>query len=173
MRMTNLAIGVAVAFLGAGCTTVATSPGASGKECFYPACTINVQVVDDGKGGKRLALEADGNIRMGTRHRLVAIIWNLKTPGYEFRGDSILPQANREASDRPWTSYGSWSSQFLPHEYWTDTYSVTDINNERGIYHYEITVYPDRYTPGEPMTFQAAIANDAHQGRDGGWVSMQ
>jgi hypothetical protein len=169
MTMKNFAIGAAVALAAAGCTTLDPMPFASGKDCLYPACSLNVAVVDDGRGGKRLQVEADGNLRMGSRHRLVAIIWNLKTPGYEFRGDSILPQAGR-APGKPWTSYGSWSSQMTPHAYWFDTYSVTDLNTEAGILYYNITVYPDPYTPGAPMTFSAAVANDA--GRSG-WLSMK
>ena len=172
MRMTNFAIGVAAALAATACTTLDPMPFATGKDCFYPACSLSVEVVDDGKGGKRLKVEADGNVRMGTRHRLVAIVWNLKTPGYEFRGDSILPHAGRQ-SGQSWTSYGEWTSQIMPHAYWTDTYSVTDLNSERGILTYDITVYPDKYTPGQPMTFVAAIANNPVQGRDSGFLSMK
>lgn len=173
MRITNFAVGAAVALAAAGCTTLDPMPFASGKDCFYPACSVDVQVVDDGKGGKRLQVESDGNLRMGTRHRLVAIVWKLRTPGYEFRPDSILPHSSRQTPGMATTSYGTWTSQFMPHAYWTDTYSVTNQNSERGMYYYDITVYPDRFTQGEPLTFIAAIANDAFQGRDSGWVLMK
>ena len=169
MRMTNFAIGIAAALAAAACTTLDPTPFATGKNCFYPACSLAVEVVDDGMGGKRLKVEADGNLRMGTRHRTVAIIWNLKTPGYEFRSDSILPHAGREPA-QAWTSYGTWSSQMIPHAYWLDTYSVTDLNSERGILYYNITVYPDRFTFGKPMTFVAGIANSVGQS---GWLSMK
>lgn len=172
MRTTNFAIAVAAALAAAACTTVNPNPAVASKECFYPACSLSVEVVDDGKGGKQLKVESDGNVRMGTRHRLVAIVWNLKTPGYEFRPDSILPHAARVAG-KPATSYGAWTAQIIPHAYWIDTYSVTNQNSEPGIIYYDITVYPDRYTPGSPVTFQAAIANDAWQGRQSGWVSMK
>ncbi|MCC6193101.1 MAG: hypothetical protein IT518_01410 [Burkholderiales bacterium] len=170
MKAMTFAIGAAAALAAAGCTTLDPMPFATGKDCFYPACSLNVAVVDDGKGGKRLQVESDGNLRMGTRHRLVAIVWNLKTPGYEFRGDSINPHTSRQPPGTPRTSYGEWSSQILPHAYWTDNISVTNMNNDRGLLYYNITVYPDQYTQGEPMTFVAAIANDGWQGRAAGWV---
>ena len=153
----------------AACTTRDPMPFATAKDCFYPACGIDVEVVDDGRGGKLSRSRPTATCGWARGIRLVAIIWNLKTPGYEFRGDSIRPQAGREPG-KPWTSYGTWSSQVMPHAYWSDTYSVTDLNTERGILYYNITVYPDRYTPGAPMTFSAAIANDAGQS---GWLSMK
>jgi hypothetical protein len=171
MAMNRLVGVAAVALAAAGCTTLDPSPLPMAKECFYPSCSLNVEVIDDGRGGKRLRVEADGNIRMGTRHRLVAIVWNLKTPGYEFRGDSIYPRTAREAG-RPATGLGEWSGQILPHAYWYDSFSVTNLNSERRTLHYDITVYPDRSTPGQPITSGAAIANDAYQGRDWGWVFM-
>lgn len=173
MKTTPFAVTAAVALATAGCTTLDPMPFATGKDCFYPACSLSVEVVDDGRGGKRLKVEADGNVRMGTRHRLTAIVWNLKTPGYEFRWDSIAPYTGRQTPGRPPTSYGTWNAQIVPHPYGTDNYSVTDINNERGILHYDITVYPDRYTPGEPITLGASIANDGFQGRESGWMFMK
>lgn len=113
----------------AGCNTLDPKPFANGKDCFYPACALDVQVVDDGKGGKKLQVEGDGNVRMGTRHKVVAIVWNLKTPGYEFRGDSVAPTTGAAARGRPGTALGAWHQEIAPHGYWPDSISVTNMNN--------------------------------------------
>ena len=160
MLIRNLIAGVAVAGATAACTTLDPMPVANARDCFYPACALDVEVVDDGKGGKKLKVDGDGNVRMGTRHRLVAIVWNLKTPGYEFRGDSIAPRAGTPPSGLPPTPRGAWSQAIVPHGYWYDSISVTSMNTERQLLNYEITVYPSRGTPGDQVTAVAAIMND-------------
>jgi hypothetical protein len=159
MTIKNIVVGVAVGLAASGCATLDPMPFATGKDCFYPSCSLDVQVVDDGAGGKKLKVEADGNVRMGTRHRLVAIIWNLKTPGYEFRGDSIAPHT-RSTAGNPASGLGAWTQQILPHNYLEESISVTDQNTERLILYYDLTVYPSRGTPGNPVTLGSAIAND-------------
>ncbi len=156
----NLVAGVAVAWVAAGCATLDPMPFANAKDCFYAACALDVEVVDDGRGGKKLKVEGDGNVRMGTRHRLVAIVWILKTPGYEFRGDSIAAHPGRPASGMPPNASGAWSQTILPHGYYYDSYSVTNLNTDRVLLNYDITVYPVRETPGELITAEAAIMND-------------
>ena len=74
----------------ASCATRDPLPFPEATDCFYPACIINVAVVEEG-GVRKLKMRNDGNVRMGTRHRLTAIVWNIETPGYEFRGNSIGP----------------------------------------------------------------------------------
>ena len=160
MTPKNLVVAVAVTLVTSGCATLEPMPFASGKDCFYPSCSLAVEVVDDGRGGKRLKVEADGNVRMGTRHRLVAIIWNLKTPGYEFHGDSIYPHTGRATATKPSTGVGAWNQQILSHAYWNDSISVTNHNNERTVLYYDITVYPSFGTPGGPLTLDPAIMND-------------
>jgi len=150
----------AFAALLAGCATYDPKPFANATDCFYPACSIDVEVVDDGKGGKMLKAAEDGNVRMGTRHKVVAIIWNLRTPGYEFRGNSVLPHTARSAPGMPITPPGVWSQEILPHSYGWDNISVTNLNNERRMLHYDLTVYPSFGTPGRPLKLDAAILND-------------
>lgn len=173
MTTIRLAIGIAAALVAAGCATRDPSPYAAGKDCFYPACSIAVEVVDDGKGGKKLQVEADGNIRMGTRHRLVAIVWNLKTPGYEFRGNSVRPHAGRVGASGPATNSGDWYAQIIPHSNWYDSYSVTNQNTERVALSYELTVYPSVGTGGQPMAMNRLILNDAHQGLNHGYLMLK
>ncbi len=156
---TILPAAAAVAFL-ASCATHEPMPFAAATDCFYPACAVNVEVVDDGKGGKKLKAHGDGNVRMGTRHKLVAIVWNLKTPGYEFRGDSLQPHSTASVQGKPTTSYGVWSQEIQNHGYWSDSISVTNMNNERRLLHYDLTVYPSFGTPGRPLSLDAAIMND-------------
>ncbi|MBK9117393.1 MAG: hypothetical protein IPM22_17670 [Betaproteobacteria bacterium] len=156
----NLIAGVAVAWLMSACATLEPMPFANAKDCFYPACSLDVEVVDDGKGGKKLKVEGDGNVRMGTRHRLVAIVWNLKTPGYEFRGDSVLPHTGATARGMPANAPGAWSQTIVPHGYWYDSISVTSMNTERRLLNYDLTVYPASGTPGDYVTANAAILND-------------
>jgi hypothetical protein len=160
MIIRNLVAGVAVALAASGCATHDPMPFAAGKDCFYPACVLDVAVVDDGKGGKTLKVDDGGNVRMGTRHRMVAIVWNLKTPGYEFRGNSLAPHSIRTASGTSTTGYGLWSQEFLPHGYWYDSISVTNQNTQRGLLTYDLTVYPSPGTPGDPLTLEAGIMND-------------
>src|SRR4051794_21055471 len=76
----------------ASCATREPMPSSSATECFYPACVIDVAVVET-NGVRTLKMANDGNVRMGTRHRLTAIVWNIQTPGYEFRGGSIRTPA--------------------------------------------------------------------------------
>lgn len=173
MTMKTLVIGIAAALLSAGCATRDPVPFAAVKDCFYPACTIDVEIVEDGSGGKKLKLEGDGNIRMGTRHRLVAIIWKLRTPGYEFSWDSIRPNSGRSAATGPANNMGAWGEQILPHPYLYDTYSVTDRNSERITLLYDITVYPSFGTAGAPISLSRAIVNDSFQGREHGWLMMR
>lgn len=173
MKMNTLVIGIAAALVAAGCATRDPLPFAAGKDCFYPACTIDVEIVEDGRGGKMLKLEGDGNIRMGTRHRLVAIVWKLRTPGYEFSWDSIRPHSGRSTENNPGTNAGEWEQQILSHPYAYDTYSVTDRNSERITLSYDITVYPSAGTAGTPISLNRAIANDSFQGREHGWMMMR
>jgi len=168
-----LVIGIAATLLATGCATREPKPFAAGKDCFYPACTISVEVVDDGNGGKKLKVEDDGNIIMGTRHRLVAIVWNLRTPGYEFRGDSIRPHVGRLGENKPATNQGDWDQQIIPHANWYDSYSVTNHNSDRSTLSYDITVYPSHGTTGPPLSLNPVIANDAFQGRDHGFLMMK
>ena len=160
MTMRTLAAGAAAALLLAGCATHDPKPFANATDCFYPSCAIDVEVIDDGSGGKKLKVADDGNVRMGTRHKVVAIVWNLRTAGYEFRGGSIAPHAVRARHDAPATSGGVWSQEIIAHPYWSDSISVTNLNNERRLLHYDLTVYPSRGTPGTPLKLDAAIMND-------------
>jgi hypothetical protein len=169
---TKLAIALAATLVLAGCATRDPTAFAPVKDCFYPACSIAVDIVDDGNGGKKLKMEGDGNVRMATRHRLVAIIWNLRTPGYEFRGDSVRPHTARTADNVPVTNFGEWQQQILPHPYAYDKYSVTDRNSEPATLFYALTVYPSTGTPGAPVSASPAIVNDAHQGRNLGWLML-
>ena len=173
MTMKALVIGFAAALVSAGCATRDPMPFAAGVDCFYPACSVGVEIVDDGSGGRKLKLEGDGNIRMGTRHRLVAIIWKLRTPGYEFSWDSIRPNSGRSAETGPANIVGAWGEQILPHPYLYDTYSVTDRNSERITLLYDITVYPSFGTAGAPISLSRAIVNDSFQGREHGWLMMR
>jgi hypothetical protein len=173
MKMRTLVFGIAAALVSAGCATRDPMPFATGMDCFYPACSIDVEIVDDGSGGGKLKLAGDGNIRMGTRHRLVAIVWKIRTPGYEFRGDSIRPHSGRLVEGRPATNLGEWEQQILPHPYFYDTYSVTDRNSERTTLVYDITVYPSAGTAGKPITLSRTIVNDSFQGREHGWLMMR
>jgi len=173
MKLKTLVLGMAAALVSAGCATRDPMPFATGVDCFYPACSIGVEVVEDGSGGRKLKLEGDGNIRMGTRHRLVAIVWKIRTPGYEFGWDSIRPRSGRLADGSPATNLGEWEQQILPHPYAYDTYSVTDRNSERTTLYYDITVYPSFGTAGAPISLSRTIANDAFQGREHGWMMMR
>ena len=160
MPFRNLIAGVVVTWIASACATLDPLPVANAKDCFYPACALDVEVVDDGNGGKKLKVDGDGNVRMGTRHRMVAIVWNLKTPGYEFRGDSIAPHSGPPPSGLPATPRGAWSQAIVPHAYWYDSISVTSKNTQRQLLNYDITVYPARGTPGDQVTAVAAIIND-------------
>lgn len=160
MSLKHLLPGAAIALFAAGCATLDTAPIVNATDCFYPACSIDVTVVDDGKGGKMLKAAEDGNVRMGTRHRVVAIVWNLRTPGYEFRGDSVAPRTTRSAPGVPVTPPGVWSQEIIPHGYWWDNISVTNLNNERRVLYYDLTVYPSFGTPGKPLSLDGAILND-------------
>ncbi|MFO1316453.1 MAG: hypothetical protein U1F58_12690 [Burkholderiales bacterium] len=160
MTLRHLLAIAALALVATGCSTLDPKPFANATDCFYPACTIDVDVVDDGAGGKKLKAADDGNVRMGTRHRLVGIVWKLRTPGYEFRGDSVQPSRTRAAGVAPGLPAGSWSQEIRAHPYWFDTVSVTNINEGRSLLAYELTVYPIAGTPGKPVTLQAAIVND-------------
>ena len=132
----------------AACATRATMPFPTATNCFYPACAIDVAVVEE-DGVRKLKLANDGNVRMGTRHRLTAIVWNIQTPGYEFRGDSLKPQGGV-----------AWQSQVISHNWWYNSVSVTNLNTDPGVMRYEITVYPDRTVGGSPLTARAGIMND-------------
>ncbi len=160
MTIRSLGLAALAAFGLAGCTTLDYVPPVNATDCFYPACSIDVTVVDDGKGGKILKAAEDGNVRMGTRHRVVAIVWNLRTPGYEFRGNSVAPRSTRSAPGAPITPSGAWSQEIIPHSYWWDNISVTNLNNERRVLYYDLTVYPSLGTSGGPLTMDAAILND-------------
>ena len=160
MTPKNLVVAVAAALAAVACATTDPMPFATGKDCFYPSCSLDVEVVDDGNGGKKLKVEADGNLRMGTRHRLVAIIWNLKTPGYEFHGDSIYPHTRSAAGGDIATPLATWEAQMLRHAYYYDSFSVTNYNNGRAVIYYDITVYPAPGTQGRPLALASAIMND-------------
>ena len=115
MTRKNIVVALAVALCGAGCATLEPMPFATAKDCFYPSCMLDVQVVDNGKGGKTLKVEGDGNVRMATRHRLVAIVWKLTTPGYELHTDSVAPQRGSVKLDRAAQPAGQWQDQMLWH----------------------------------------------------------
>jgi len=162
--MTLRTLSVALASLAlAACATREPMPFAAATDCFFPICSIDVEVVDAPGGRKQLKLANDGNVRMGTRHRLVAIVWRLNTPGYEFRGDSIWPHtalgaAGTVGAER--TSQGTWDRQIIALSNTFNTYSVTNQNRERLVLWYDITVYPARGTAGEPITAVRGIMND-------------
>jgi hypothetical protein len=142
----------------ASCATRDPMPFAEATNCFYPACVINVAVVDEG-GVRKLRMTNDGNVRMGTRHRLTAIVWNLQTPGYEFRGNSIRPAAIT-APAGGLSPAGLWGSQIIDHNWSFYSVSVTDLNTERAVMAYDITVYPDGIVRGDPVTATRGIVND-------------
>jgi hypothetical protein len=142
----------------ASCATNAPMPFTTGTNCFYPACVIDVDVVDEG-GVRKLKMTNDGNVRMGTRHRLTAIVWNIKTPGYGFRGGSIRPSAATLASGVP-APTGQWDTQIINHNWNFHSVSVTDLNTEPVVLAYQITVYPDRDIGGDPVTALRGIVND-------------
>jgi hypothetical protein len=141
----------------ASCATRDPLPFPEATDCFYPACVINVAVVEEG-GVRKLKMRNDGNVRMGTRHRLTAIVWNIETPGYEFRGNSIGPPS---ATGRGgYANAGMWEQQILNH-YWSyHSVSVTDLNTEPAVLQYQITVYPDRVVGGDPVTATRGIMNN-------------
>src|SRR4029434_8306926 len=101
----------------ASCATRDPMPFPTATNCFYPACVIDVDVVDEG-GVRKLKMTNDGNVRMGTRHRLTAIVWNIKTPGYEFKGSSIQPPATTLASGGP-SPTGLWDSKIIK-QHWAE-----------------------------------------------------
>ena len=141
----------------ASCATNEPMPFPAATNCFYPACVIDVAVVEEG-GVRKLKLANDGNVRMGTRHRLTAIVWNIQTPGYEFRGNSIQPSAAGTAS--AYRNSGTWDNQIINHAWNWTTVSVTDLNTEPVVIAYEITVYPDRSIGGDPLTATRGIMNN-------------
>lgn len=143
----------------ASCATRESMPFPTATDCFYPTCLIDVEVVEEG-GVRKLKLSKDGNVRMGTRHRLTAIDWNLNTPGYEFRGNSIRPHSAPTTAAANSTPGGLWDRQLLPHTWWWNSISLTNLNTERVILYYDITVYPDRNVGGPPITATRAIMND-------------
>jgi hypothetical protein len=136
----------------ASCATREPMPFASAKDCFYPACVIDVAVVEEG-GVRKLKMTDDGNVRMGTRHRLTAIVWNMQTPGYEFRGSSIQPAGGPG-------SLGVWENQIINHNWNFNSVSVTDLNTEPAVLRYSITVYPDRSLGGSPVSGTYGIMNN-------------
>ena len=142
----------------ASCATRDPMPFTTASNCFYPACVIDVDIVEEG-GVRKLKMTNDGNVRMGTRHRLTAIVWNVRTPGYEFRGNSIGPPAATTASGVLLPT-GSWDSQIINHNWSFHSVSVTDLNTERVVLTYQITVYPDRVVGGDPVTALRGIVND-------------
>jgi len=156
MTKTLLTI-LASALLLASCATRDQMPFSNAKNCFYPACVIDVAVVEEG-GVRRLKLTDDGNVRMGTRHRLTAIIWNLQTPGYEFRGVSVRPHPGATGLSKA-TSLGQWDSQMISHNWWYNSVSLTNLNTEPVVMVYDITVYPDRTVGGQPVSATAGIMN--------------
>jgi hypothetical protein len=151
MIKTALLATVAVAAL-ASCATREPMPFSSATDCFYPACVIDVAVVDEG-GVRKLKMTGDGNVRMGTRHRLTAIVWNVRTPGYAFRGNSIQPAGGPG-------SLGVWENQIINHNWNYESVSVTDLNTEPTVLRYSITVYPDVGVPGGPVTGTYGIMNN-------------
>ena len=124
------------------CATYEPMPFRAATDCFYPACVLDVSVVEEG-GVRKLKIANDGNVRMGTRQRLTAIVWNMKTPGYEFRGTSIQPHTATSSATRS-TGLGQWDDQILHHPYSYNSVSVTDLNTEPVVLLYDITAYPDR-----------------------------
>jgi len=157
MTTRTLPLIIASALSLASCATSEQMPFSTATNCFYPACVIDVAVVDEG-GVRKLKLTNDGNVRMGTRHRLTAIVWNLQTPGYEFRGFGVRPHAGATAVSKA-TSVGQWDSQMISHNWWYNSVSMTNLNTEPVVLAYDITVYPDRTTGGAPLTATAGIVN--------------
>lgn len=142
----------------ASCATRDPMPFPEATNCFYPACVIDVAVVEEG-GVRKLKMANDGNVRMGTRHRLTAIVWNLQTPGYEFRGSSIRPtEAVTPTSGM--SHAGLWDGQIINHNWSFHSVSVTDLNTEVAVLRYDITVYPDRIVGGNPVSATRAIMNN-------------
>jgi hypothetical protein len=142
----------------ASCATREPMPFPTATDCFYPACVIDVAVVEEG-GVRALKMTNDGNVRMGTRHRLTAIVWNIQTPGYEFRGGSVQsPSAMTPTAGT--ASAGVWDSQIINHNWSFNSVSVTDLNTEPAVMRYELTVYPDRTVGGEPVRATRAIMNN-------------
>lgn len=141
----------------ASCATRDPSPFPTATDCFYPACVIRVAVVEEG-GVRKLKMTNDGNVRMGTRQRLTAIVWNLETPGYEFRGASVYPPQG--STQGAWANAGKWDSQMINHNWSFHSVSLTDLNTEHGVLRYQITVYPDRTVGGDPVTATSGIVND-------------
>ena len=131
---------------------------ASARDC--PAvCWIDVRVVDDGKGGKKLEIEDDGNAKMPKKFRWVAIIWTLKTDGYEFRNDGIVPHTGRPIPGKDTTTQGTWDRQITRGSSgrW-DQFYVWNLNSDRVTMYYDVKVYP--YDGGAPITLDPAIVND-------------
>ena len=139
------------------CATREPMPFPTATDCFYPACVLDVAVVEEG-GVRKLKIANDGNVRMGTRHRLTAIVWNIRTPGYEFRGTSIQPHTSNTPGATS-TRAGQWDSQIINHNWSFDSVSVTDLNTEPVVLLYDITVYPDRTVGGDPVTATRGIVN--------------
>ena len=146
-----------VIFSLASCATREPMPFPTATNCFYPACVIDVAVVEEG-GVRKLKMTNDGNVRMGTRHRLTAIVWNLKTPGYEFRGNSVRPYTSATPV-AGWSGAGAWDSQMINHAWSFHSVSLTDLNTEPAAMRYEITVYPDRIVGGDPVSATPGILN--------------
>jgi hypothetical protein len=142
----------------ASCATREPMPFPTATNCFYPACVIDVDVVEEG-GVRKLKMTNDGNVRMGTRQRLTAIVWNIRTPGYEFRGTTIQPPSATTPSGLPMPT-GGWDSQIINHNWSFYSVSVTDLNTEPVVLAYQITVYPDRVVGGDPVTALRGIVND-------------
>jgi hypothetical protein len=158
MTARTLIAATAVALACVGCATRGTLQPAT--TCGYPFCTIDVRVVDDGSGGKKLELASGGNVNMMTRHRYAAILWTLQTDGYEFRGGSVRPHTGRAVPGKETTGQGAWDRQMIGTGCYYGVCSVTNANTERGTFYYDITVYPSAGTPGGPITIDPAIMND-------------
>ena len=147
-----------LALMAGGCATRATIE--PGKDCGFPACYVSVRVVDDGKGGKKLDVEDGGNIRMMTRHRLVALVWTLSADGYEFRYGSIRPHRHPAMPGKEPTPQGVWDSQLVGGGYSWNYYYATAMNTVDATMYYDITVYPSAGTGGPPISLDPVIVND-------------
>lgn len=158
MNIRNLTSAVVVALLASGCATQTSTMITPVKVCPPFACAIEVKVVDDGSGGKKLELEQDGNVQV--RYKYTAVIWNLKTPGYEFRSTSIRPHTGAPAGYKMTTPLGVWFRQMGYGQVSSDQIWFTDLVADKITLYYDLTVYPAQGTSGRPITVDPAIIND-------------
>jgi hypothetical protein len=131
---------------------------AHARDC--PAvCWIDIRVVDDGAGGRKLDIEDNGNAKMPSKFRWVAIIWTVKTDGYELRSDSIRPHTGRPVPGKETTSRGMWDRQIVQANAsrW-DQFYAWNLNSDPVTMYYDVKVYP--IGEDTPIVADPAIIND-------------